>query len=429
VASLLDRLFGRGGRTDDDRPVDYDEAKALARHRDIEVRRRLAARADLVPEILYYLAEDPSPEVRREIARNATAPQQADLLLAHDADEGVRGELAAKIARLAPGLSADEHDRLRRMTYEALEILARDQIVVVRRIIAETLKDVANAPPEVIRRLARDSELVVSAPVLQFSPVLTDEDLIEIIRLNPVQGAIGAISRRSRVAAAVADAVVASDDVEAIADLLGNASAQIREETLDRIIDRAPDVEAWHAPLVRRPALPAKAARKLARFVADSLLKVLEERQDLDPETVAAVRTEVQRRIDAGPARPEAAGEETRTPREIAEAMHREGRLDEKAIATALVQDGDREFVQAALAVLGGLPPDLVKKIVNTKSAKGITAVAWKAGLSMRFAVQLQLGLSRISYGDLLNPRNGTEYPLSEDEMWWQLELFGDLRR
>ena len=37
------------------------------------------------------------------------------------------------------------------MTYEALEILARDQVTRVRQILSEALKDVANAPPEVIR--------------------------------------------------------------------------------------------------------------------------------------------------------------------------------------------------------------------------------------------------------------------------------------
>jgi uncharacterized protein (DUF2336 family) len=64
------------------------------------------------------------------------------------------------------------------MAYEALDALARDQVIRVRRILSEALKDVADAPPEVIRRLASDVELVVSGPVLQYSPVLTEEDLL-----------------------------------------------------------------------------------------------------------------------------------------------------------------------------------------------------------------------------------------------------------
>jgi uncharacterized protein (DUF2336 family) len=84
----------------------------------------------------------------------------------------VRQDLATKIGRLAPGLNAQEQDRLRRLTYEVLEILVRDQVAKVRQIIAEALKDVTDAPPEIIQLLARDGELAVSGPVLQFSPLL-----------------------------------------------------------------------------------------------------------------------------------------------------------------------------------------------------------------------------------------------------------------
>ena len=53
--------------------------------------------------------------------------------------------------------------------------------------------------PEIIKGLALDDELVVSGPVLEFSPVLTDDDLLEIIEKGPVKGGLGAIARRSRV--------------------------------------------------------------------------------------------------------------------------------------------------------------------------------------------------------------------------------------
>ena len=49
-----------------------------------------------------------------------------------------------------------------------------------------------------------------------------------------------AISRRVALGQDVADAIVDTGDIEAVAELLGNASAQIREETLDRIVDQAP---------------------------------------------------------------------------------------------------------------------------------------------------------------------------------------------
>ncbi|HLO76678.1 MAG TPA: DUF2336 domain-containing protein [Magnetospirillum sp.] len=422
VIGMLKRLLG--GR----RKIDYEDARELAAAPDPQVRAALAERADVQPEILYYLAEDTSPEVRRRVARNHMAPPQANLLLAGDGDEGVRSDLAAKIARLAPGLTAGEQDRLRRLTYETLETLARDQIVKVREILADALKDVVEAPPEVIRRLARDAEIAVAAPVLQYSPVLADEDLLEIISSRPIPGALSAISKRTGVKARVADAIAATDDVDAIATLLGNPSAQIREETLDRLVDRAADVEAWHQPLVERPHLSGKAAGKLARFVAASLLQGLAARQDLEPDAAVAVAAIVRKRLDeleaTGPAKAEAkkAADETAAMMR-AQQLKLHGKLDESTLDAALA-GGDHAFVMAGLAVLADLPFATVRKTVHTQSAKGIVAVTWKARLSVAFCDQLQIKLLRLPPSRQIPSRNGV-FPLTADDMQWQLEFLG----
>ncbi|MSO88598.1 MAG: DUF2336 domain-containing protein [Rhodospirillaceae bacterium] len=285
--------------TNPPRSSSYDEAKRLARHPDAEVRRKLAAREDVRPEILYYLAGDASAEVRRQIALNAQTPVQADLILARDESEEVRSNLVRKVGRLAPNLSADERRQVQLRVTEVLETLARDQVTRVRQILSETLKDVADAPRSVIKHLSRDAALEVAAPVLQFSPLLTDEDLLEIIGASPSSGALGAISRRAGLGGQVSDAIVATEDVPAVAVLLANSSAQIREETLDFIIDKANAVEAWHAPLVHRPQLPAAAAKRLASFVAENLIEHLKKHPDLDSTTVSEIASEMRRRLAA----------------------------------------------------------------------------------------------------------------------------------
>jgi len=436
------------------KPLSYEEEKRLARHDDVAVRAKLAARDDVRPEILYYLAEDPAPEVRRNIAANANAPRHADLLLARDGDEVVRTDLAGKIARLAPGLSANEQEQVGRMTYQVLEILARDQLARVRRILAETLQDVADAPAEIIRQLARDTDIEVSGPVLRSSPVLTDEDLLEIIRSCPIAGPLAAISQRANVAETVSDAIAQSDDVAAIGALLANPSAQIREETLDHLIDRAPEVEAWHAPLARRPKLSPRAVTKIAGFVADSLIEVLQARGDLDPNTVKVLQNELQSRLDreaaapsddaGGPrrkARPRANGGETRQPAAAAaaraggagdpllaevRALQADGQLSEEAISEALAA-GNRRFVAAALAVLSNQSLALVEKVAESRSARGITALCWKAGLGMPLATRLQIRFAHIAPDSLVQPLGAEKYPLTPEEMDWQLDFFATM--
>lgn len=414
--------------------IDYEESKRLLQSSDAGGRRELASREEVRPEVLYYLAGDSDPGVRAAVAANEATPVQADLILARDLDDSVRVELAQKIARLTPGLSDEQHQRLREVTYEVLRILVRDQVARVRQMLAEVLKDVANVPSDVIRALARDNEIVVAAPVLQFSPVLTDEDLLEIIRSVPIPGALAAIARRSGMRPQVADALCASADVAAIAHLLENASAQIREETLDRLIDLAPEHEEWHGPLVRRPLLPLKAASRLARFVADNLLKVLSERRDLDPAAMREVNAAMMRRLAAeekveqsraAPPKPNTATPKTKVSEALARAQSLKARaaLGEEQVLGAL--SSDRTFARAALAVLAQVPVEVVDRVLTAHSAKGVTALAWKSGLTMRAAVKVQVLLGQIPPSHALRPRNGDTYPMSEEAMRWQLDFFG----
>ena len=86
MKGLIKSLFK--GKTADEL-LTYEEARGLARDEALDVRRDLAARSDVEPEILYFLAEDTAPEVRRQIAVNKATPVHADLLLASDDDQDV----------------------------------------------------------------------------------------------------------------------------------------------------------------------------------------------------------------------------------------------------------------------------------------------------------------------------------------------------
>lgn len=394
--------------------MEYEDAKRLAAADSERERRDMAGRADQHPEILYFLAEDKSSDVRRAIAGNAATPRQADLILARDSDESVRELLAKKIARLAPDLPQETRAQIRDLTINVLETLARDQAVKVRRVVAEALKDLTDAPQHIIHELARDLEIRVAGPVLQFSPILSDEDLLEIISSGPIRGALAAIARRRHVGDRLCDAIVAAaieapEETGAITDLLNNRNTQIREETLDLILEKAPALEAWHEPLVTRPLMPMNAIKRLADFISSSLFDLLQSRPDLDRATAKAVAKQVKKRL-AAEGRQKAADQPP--PAGDAEAM------------SAAIAAGKQDAVIEALARDAALDAMVVKKVLTSMSAKAVTALAWKSKLTMRQALQLQLKIAGIAPHQVLNPRDGTDYPLTEREMEWQLELF-----
>ncbi len=398
-----------------EREVDYDKSKKVARHGDTSQRRDIAARQDVAPEILYYLAEDPDPEVRRLIAANSATPPHADVLLTRDINDDVRVDLARKIGRLAPDLPLEARDALQSLTYDALEALASDTLPRVRQIIAEEIKKLDNLPRSLTVMLARDVELMVAAPILEYSPLLRDEDLLEIINSEPIQGALKAISGRHGLSETVSAAIGNSDDEMAIAALLANQSAQISEETLDCLIDRAHDHESWHEPLVLRPHLSERAFKHISRFVTASLLAVLEERHGL----AAGLSQEMARRVDERLETPGA----NDSPQEQAAALDAAGQLTEQLILERLALPGEKEFVIHALARRAALDPQMVQRVMDTASAKSVTALTWKAGLSMRAAMDFQRKLAHIDSKSLLYARDGVDYPMDEEELNWRLDM------
>ncbi|CAK0759426.1 hypothetical protein CCP1ISM_9030001 [Azospirillaceae bacterium] len=79
----------------------------------------------------------------------------------------------------------------------------------------------------------------------------------------------------------------------------------------------------------------------------------------------------------------------------------------------------------AALALRTNLPVPLVEKILRSHSGRAVTALAWRAGFSMRTALHLQKQLAGVPSSQLIYARDGTDFPLTPAEMTWQLEFFG----
>ena len=213
-----------------------DMLRILEEH-DTAARDALASRSDAAPEVLFFLASEGSLKARRAIARNAATPAHANRLLAEDSDDDVRAELARKIGRLLPDMPDDATEKMRALTIETLERLAQDQLPRVRAILAEEIKALDCVPKNVIDLLARDVEKEVAAPILEYSPLLSDTDLMEIISSAQAHFTLAAIAQRRPLSGNISEAIATALDVPAVAALLANSSAQIREQTLEKIID------------------------------------------------------------------------------------------------------------------------------------------------------------------------------------------------
>ncbi len=415
---MLTRLFRRArapAEVGDE--IGYEQQKQMAQDPDPAVRLQLARSEQTRPEILYFLADDASEEVRCAIAINPATPVQAGVRLSKDEKEEVRADMARKIGRLAPDMDDREQQRVRDLTIEVLETLANDQLPRVRAILAEEIKHTRNLSRHIVLKLARDVEAIVSTSILEYSPLLNDSDLLEIIAAGTAQGALSAISRREGLSGDVSEALVATLDVPAVASLLANKSAQIREDTLDFVVDNAEDIENWHEPLVLRPELSVRAARRIATFVATSLVEMLGRRNDLPDDVLTEIRAAVKGRLD------QSTGAVQEHDRDRADRMFEQGMIDDEVIQGSL-ESGQRDFIRQALARMSGLKITSVERIFGTRNGQVITSLAWKAGLNMRTAIRLQTALGHVQPTKLVNAKGGFEFPMDDERMNWHLKSF-----
>ena len=420
---LIARIFGAPGV---EPQHDYTRAQASLKAHALTARLTLAAETGVDAEVLDFLSRDEDADVRLLVAGNPEAPASANKRLASDPVEAVRIELARKIARLVPRLSAAERDNLARAAVEVMETLASDTAVAVRAILSEELKAAPTAPPHIVRKLAKDLEDAVAGPVLEHAPLLSDDDLLEILAGARAQGALTAIARRNMLSSPVADAVVATYDVPAIQALLMNASARLRQETVDRIAERASEHVPWHRPIVMRPDLSVRAVRRLAEFVSANLLEVLERRSGLDPATKAHLRARLRERLDADAAALGMVKDEAKAAARAHEAFAK-GHLNQ-AFVMDLVEEGARATLVQALALKSGLRPAVIEKILASRNGKAIVALVWKAGFNARLALKVQTLIAHVPGIQTVLPRQGDAFPLTAEEMTWQLEFFGALK-
>lgn len=408
-----------------------EEERAIAQSGNEKDRLALAKSEKASQEILQYMAEeDNSARVRGAVAKNPSTPLSAAPVLSKDSSQDVRLQLAQRLVTILPDLPNDKHSQLYAFAVQALGDLALDEVIKIRRALTETLKDLAHTPPSVAFQLAKDLERTVSEPILRFCTALSDEALIEVLETHPANWAAEAVAQRDKVSAPVSKAVIDTGNRKAGQFLLENKGANISSSLLEEIVERAREYPEWHKPIAARAELPPLMASKLAAFAESSARKILMERSDLDQAAINEVLNVMQRRLDYGTEKKKVEKKknlepETKESAQVrAQKIHGKGDLTENLLGDALAMQ-DKEFVLESIALLTGYTRASINRIFDARAPKSICALCWKAGLSMRFALQLQQTLGRVPTASLIYPKGGTDYPFPAEEMAWQLELLG----
>ncbi len=275
---------------------------------------------------------------------------------------------------------------------QIFRLLLRDTEVAVRSSLAQYVKDSPTIPHDIVAKMAQDVE-EVALPILQFSEVLTDDDLVDLINAKDEVSRYLAISRRRIVSDRVSDNLIAKGNDEVVNVLVNNSGAIISEGGFTRIIENYGDDETLMKAVTERSYLPVATVEKLIRVVSSSLAETLKEKYK---EPASGIQQEV---------------EKTRENETLHLIKHTKSEADiEKLIAQLQASDklspsiilsslcqGDFAFFETSLAHLSNIPVGNARKLITDRGELGFRAIYNKSGLpeAMFPAVKLLLKIVR----------------------------------
>lgn len=310
-------------------------------------------------------------------------------LLAEPTPEN-RADAAVKVS--AQFTAGNLSDAERKIAEEIFEIMVKDAEVRVREALSESLKNSDFIPHDVAVTLAKDVK-EVAMPMLEFSEVLTDEDLVAIIQSQDSDRQ-QAIASRANVSSGLADSIVENSvDVSVVVTLVKNEGATLKENTMDKVLDRYGENEQVNVPLAQRAQLPIKVAERLVSLVSEKVRDHLVTHHEMSSNTVMDLFFNARERATASLIHEE---DDEIGFGELVDQLFENGRLTETLIFRALCL-GDVIFFELALAKLADIPIENAYILIHDRGDLGLKAIYDKCGLSPELfpVVEAALEVSR----------------------------------
>lgn len=259
-----------------------------------------------------------------------------------------RAFAARKICRRLDAAVLSDEDRAH--AQEILRVMAHDAAEMVREALSVTLKSSPLVPHDVAVRLAEDVERICM-PILGASPVFTDADLVEIVRIGGPLRQL-AVAKRPQVSKAVTQAIVEHGEEVAVEAACANDNAQFADETLDAAVTRFERSEQVLAAMAYRNALPLSVTEKLVGLVGEQVRDHLLNRHEISAELALEIAMGAQERATVDLV--DQAGR-TSDVKAFVGHLRQHDRLTASLLLRALAQ-GHMTFLEWGLAELASVP-------------------------------------------------------------------------
>jgi uncharacterized protein (DUF2336 family) len=224
--------------------------------------------------------------------------------------------------------------------------------------LAHRVAPVPNAPPELVRKLAVNDDILVAGPVL--AQARLDELDLQRIAQTKSQAHLLAMSTRLGITEAVADILVERGDRDVARSIAGNQQARLSPGALATLVNRA----GHDGVLAEKVGLRAEIPPRLFRQLLMQATEVVQQRllARAKPETRAEIRkvlAQVSRDVGARAAPRSYAGA-----MEAVRALHEQRKLTE-ADVLEYAKAGKYDETIAALATMCAVPVEVVDRLMG----------------------------------------------------------------
>ncbi|MGO4410120.1 MULTISPECIES: DUF2336 domain-containing protein [unclassified Brevundimonas] len=276
----------------------------------------------------------------------------------------------------------------------------------IRQVLAQRLARVEWAPAALVRMLAAD-EIEIARPVIAASPLLLDDDLLQLLADRSIEHQIQ-VALRPNIGAAVARAIIAGGDPAVMTALATNRSAQIETAAFADLIGHSRQLAALRAPLTRHPLLDEDLALRLYQWVGEALRQAISDRFTLDPARLAeAVQAATQA---AGQPAAEWGSTAEDPDARLVTKLHAAGQLRPAYLIRALREEKLGVFAHG-LATLGRFEVAQVKRALAGDTARPL------------FLACIAVGLDRAAFPAILTEirKLNQGFPRDPDSSAWRL--------
>ena len=261
-------------------------------------------------------------------------------------------------------------------TEQIFRLLMRDAEVRVRATLAEHVKSSTTLPRDIAMSMARDVE-EVALPMLEFSEVFNDKDLLDLVSSSQENSKFVAIAKRDHVSTIVSDRLISKGNDEVASALVNNNGADLSEKGLEKIVTSFPKNDSLMEALSNRPQLPSTITEKLISAVSSTLSLKLKEKYKL-PE--ANIEQEVEKTRESETLKLVSITHSQEDVTKLVNQLMTFQRLTPSIILSSLCQ-GNFCFFETSLARLSNIPVSNARTLISDRGDLGFRAIYNKSGL------------------------------------------------